>query len=104
VVKGKDADLPGFETYFAMDSMELMQLLGYKYSKTKKCYYVYGHKNKENVKARKHFIAEYWKNKFRAHCWIQLTEEQAQELGNDPNNPLWKETYHSYVKDDMSMQ
>jgi hypothetical protein len=59
---------------------------------------------KENVKARKGFMAEHWKNETCAHCWFHFAEEQAQELENDPNNPLQKDTHHSNVKDGVSMQ
>jgi hypothetical protein len=81
-----------------------MQLLGYKYSETKKCYYVDGHENQENVEARKRFISEYWKNEIRAHRWIQLTVEQAHELENDQKDPLRKHTYCSYIKDGVAMR
>ena len=81
-----------------------MQLLGYKYSETKKCYYVDGHENEENINARKRFIADYWRNEIRAHRWVQLSEEQAHELENDPKDPLRKGLYHSYIKDGVAMR
>jgi hypothetical protein len=79
-----------------------MQRLGYKYSETKKCYYVDGHENEENITARKRFIAEYWRNEIRAHRWVQLTEEEAQELEDDPKDkdPLRKDIYHRYIQED----
>ena len=50
-----------------------MQRLGYKYSETKKCYYVDGHEKPETKAYRKKFVKRYFESEKLMHRWIQIT-------------------------------
>ena len=55
--------------------------LGYTYCERKKCYYNDNHEKEENVNYRMKFIHTYlFDYEFRAHRWIQLSEERVIEL------------------------
>jgi hypothetical protein len=49
-----------------------MNLLGFKYSPVKKCYYVDSHEKPENVHYRSQFLERYMRYELCAHRWIQI--------------------------------
>jgi hypothetical protein len=83
-----------------------LQLMGYKYAKNHRCYYTDGHEQEDVVKARnKRFLVEYFKLERRAHCWVQLTKEKANELEETLSKlPLQKNVSYKYITvDDVRM-
>jgi hypothetical protein len=71
-----------------------LQLMGYKYDENRRCYYTDGHKREDVEKDRnKRFLVEYFKLERRAHLWMQLTEEKANEL----EETLWKPSLQKNV-------
>ena len=62
-------------------SVEVDDLLGYKYDETKKCYYTDGHERPDVVADRNNrFLVEYFRLEKCAHRWVQLEEQQAVQL------------------------
>ena len=60
----------------------------YKYDENRRCYYTDGHEREDVVKDRnKCFLVEYFKLEQRAHPWVQLTEEKANELEETLSKP-----------------
>ena len=58
-----------------------MRSLGFKYAPRKKCYYVDGHERPDNVRYRRKFVHRYlFEYEPRTYRWIQLTEQQVDEL------------------------
>jgi hypothetical protein len=65
-----------------------LQFMGYKYDENRRCYYTDGHEREDAVKdCNKCFLVEYFKLERRAHPWVQLTEEKANELEETLSKP-----------------
>jgi hypothetical protein len=79
-----------------------LQLMGYKYDENRRCYYTDGHKREDVVKERnKRFLVEYFKLERRAHHWVQLTEEKANELEETLSKPpLQQNISYNYTTPD----
>jgi hypothetical protein len=75
-----------------------LQWMGYKYDENRRCYYTDGHEREDVVKDRnKRFLVEYFKLERRAHRWVQLTEEKANELEETLTKPpLQKNVSYNY--------
>ena len=57
-----------------------MHHFGFKYSVSKKTYYVDGHERPEVVAYRKKYVTEYLQDELRCFRWIQLSNEEVEEL------------------------
>ena len=74
-----------------------MRALNFKYEVRKKTYYVDGHERPETVEYRKVHNRKYIKDEFRCFRWIQIQEEEVNELISD-GIELKKEHAHKFEK------
>ena len=79
-----------------------LQWMGYKYDENCHCYYTDGHEREDVVKdCNKRFLVEYFKLERRAHRWVQLTEEKANELEETLTKPtLQNNVSYNYTTPD----
>jgi hypothetical protein len=77
-------------------SYKYLRYLGYRFDRTKKSYYNDGHEKPEQLKYRKQFIAEYFRNELSCYVWVQLSEDAAIEKENLEKNALLQGIAHCY--------
>ena len=53
-----------------------MKILGFKYERRRKSYYVDTHEKPENVRYRREFIKRYFKYEIRAYRWISISADE----------------------------
>jgi hypothetical protein len=80
----------------------LLQWMRYKYDKNCCSYYTNGHEQADTMtNCNNHFLVEYFKLERSAHCWVQLTEEKANELEETLSKPqLQKNVSYNYTTPD----
>ena len=88
-------------TTLSMDTVySWMRSFGFKYSPSKKTYYVDGHEKPETVKYRKEYVSKYLEDELRCFRWVQLTIEEVEKI--EKENEKFDRNIGFKYKDPMS--
>ena len=60
-----------------------MHLFGFKYSLSKKTYYVDGHEHPDTVAYRRKYVSQYLQDELRCFWWVQLSEPEVEKMEKD---------------------
>ena len=73
-----------------------MSNFGFKYSLSKKTYYVDGHEAPETVAYRRKYVDQYLKDELRCYRWVQLSDAEIEEVQKE-NDKFEKERGYKYI-------
>ena len=111
--KEERGDLPTYEEVLAFVDLKnisnqtawrWMTDMGYTYDENKKCYYTDGHERPDVVKYRnENFLLQYFKYEQRCYRWVQLTDENIENIMKDYED-FPKNACYDYVDTTSNLQ